>query len=89
MFNFGDLHNVPLVSSWVVFAGLVVLLIWAVRQARKWLSRLVLLGLVVVAGFSFYASTLSKEPKLQELNSKTQVIKDVINEVKEEIKVKK
>jgi L-cystine uptake protein TcyP (sodium:dicarboxylate symporter family) len=86
MFNFGDLQNVPMVSAWVVFAVLVIILIWAVKQAKKWLSRLVILGLVVAVVFGFYASTLSKNPVMKNQNSKTQVVTDVIDEVKNELK---
>jgi O-antigen ligase len=89
MFDFSDLKNVPMVSSWVVIAVLIVILLLAVKQAKKWLIRLVTFGLIVGVAFSFYASTLSKNPKMKDLDSKIQVVKDAIKDVKDEIKSEK
>lgn len=89
MFNFGDLHNVPMVSAWVVFVLLIIILIWAVKMAKKRLVQLVSLGLIVVFVFSFYASTLSKDPAIKDPNFQKGIVKDVIDEVKEEINSEK
>jgi hypothetical protein len=89
MFNFGDLQNVPMVSSWVVLVVLIIILIGAMKQAKKWLIRLAIVGLVAVTGFSFYASTFSEVPAVHDLKAKQQIIKDVFNDVKEEIKSEK
>jgi hypothetical protein len=82
MFNFGDLQNVPMVSSWVVCLVLAIILVWAVKQTKKWLIRSVTLGLVVAVCFGFYASTLSKDPAK---NDPRRVVEDAVKEVKDDI----
>jgi hypothetical protein len=84
MFNFGDLNNVPMVSGWVVCLVLAIILIRAVKRARKGLIRLVTAGLVLAVVFVFYASTLSKEPATNKPGSR--IVKDTVNEVIDEIK---
>jgi hypothetical protein len=84
VFNFGDLQNVPMVSSWTIGLVLIGFLLWAIRRAKKILVRIITLGLVGTAAFSFYASTLSQDPATEK--SKSQVVKDTIKEIKDEFK---
>jgi hypothetical protein len=84
MFNFGDLNNVPMLSGWGVCLVLVILLLGAVKVAKKWLVRFATVALVVAVAFVFYASTLSEDPITEKPGS--QIVKDTVHEVVNEIK---
>ncbi|RIE00946.1 hypothetical protein D3H35_25635 [Cohnella faecalis] len=73
-----------MVSGWGVCIVLAILLIGAVKKAKKWLVRFATVALVAAVAFVFYASTLSEDPAADDPASN--IVKDTVHEVIKEIK---